>query len=161
MSVPHKGYCNTKLSLLIELITFFFPGLPMQICFMTMTGWVLGNTRVPTFSKYFHEYNFTFFCEHLNANKFCILLEWKILSGHPSSCVQSEGPWREGHCPGHRNGDRPAVHDGCDCWGWLLLCCGGTDGGLLKVDWTLKHTHMFTSQFHFIANVCIFNENLN
>lgn len=80
-------------------------------------------------------------------NFFLFLLESEILFGHPSSCGQSEGPWWKGHRPGHRDGDGPAVHDGRDCWGGLLLCCGGTGGRLLTVAWTLKRTHILTFQF--------------
>lgn len=54
--------------------------------------------------------------------------ESEVLPGHPGGCGQSEGSWREGHRPGHRDRNRPAVHDGCHCRSRLLLRCGGRDG---------------------------------
>lgn len=68
---------------------------------------------------------------------FSMSTEWEVLPGHPGCCGQIKGSWWESYHPGHWDGDGPAVHDGCHCWSWLLLRCGGTHAPPLCAGGTL------------------------
>ncbi len=95
--------------------------------------------------------------------------EWEVLPGHPGSCSQSEGSGWEGHRPGHRDRNRPAVHDGRHCRSWLLLCCRGTDALPVCTGWGLyiirgKRCHPFPP-IHCVLtpkkNMCVICQTIN